>query len=118
MGRRDRRRRGRARAGFSDAVAQAPDARGARAPGGGGVGAVAPRRRVVGARREPAVLVDVGDAMMNLTTRLFLAAHDEWEISAESREIARDALAEIERLRALLATLKPPGDLAGLGRRR
>ena len=38
--------------------------------------------------------------MMDLTTRLFLAAHDEWEISAESRELARDALAEIERLRA------------------
>jgi hypothetical protein len=43
--------------------------------------------------------------MMDLTTLLFLAAHDEWEISAESRELARDALAEIERLRGVDARL-------------
>jgi hypothetical protein len=55
--------------------------------------------------------------MDGLTLRLYLAIHDAWDISAESRDLARDALAEIERLRALLATLKPPGDLAGLGRR-
>ena len=41
--------------------------------------------------------------MDDLTRRLYLAAHDEWDISAESRDLARDALAEIERLRALLA---------------
>ena len=63
MGRRDRRRRGRARAGLRNAVGGAPDARGVRAPGGGGLGAVAPRRRVVHARRERAVLVDVGAAV-------------------------------------------------------
>lgn len=73
MGRRDRSRRGRARAGLSDAVAQAPDARGVRAPGGGGVGAVAPRRGVVGARRERAVLVDVGDAVSTQLYRAHLA---------------------------------------------
>ena len=55
--------------------------------------------------------------MDDLTLRLYLAVHDEWDISAESRDLARDALAEIERLRALLAALEPPGDLAGLGRR-
>lgn len=55
--------------------------------------------------------------MDDLTRRLYLAAHDEWDISAESRDLARDALAEIERLRTLLAALAPPGDLAGLGRR-
>jgi len=54
----------------------------------------------------------------DLTLRLYLAARDEWDISAESRDLARDALAEIQRLRALLAALEPPGDLAGLGRRR
>ena len=56
--------------------------------------------------------------MDDLELRLYLAAHDEWDISAESRDLARDALAEIQRLRALLATVEPPGDLAGLGRRR
>lgn len=56
--------------------------------------------------------------MDDLHLRLYLAVHDAWDISEESRDLARDALAEIERLRALLAALKPPGDLAGLGRRR
>ena len=41
--------------------------------------------------------------MMDLMKRLSLAAHDEWDISAESRELARDAHAEIERLRAIEA---------------
>ena len=44
-----------------------------------------------------------GCCVDDLTRRLYLAAHDEWDISAESRDLARDALAEIERLRALLA---------------
>jgi len=39
----------------------------------------------------------------DLTLRLYLAAHDAWDIPAESRDLARDALAEIQRLRALLA---------------
>ena len=39
----------------------------------------------------------------DLTLRLYLAVHDAWDISEESRDLARDALAEIERLRALLA---------------
>ena len=43
--------------------------------------------------------------MMDLKTRLSLAAHDEWDISAESRELARDAHAEIERLRGVDARL-------------
>lgn len=42
---------------------------------------------------------------MDLKTRLSLAAHDEWDISAESRELARDAHAEIERLRGVDARL-------------
>lgn len=42
---------------------------------------------------------------MDLKTRLSLAAHDEWDISAESRELARDAHAEIERLRGVDAQL-------------
>ena len=46
-----------------------------------------------------------GGAIGELTTRLFLAAHDEWDISAESRELARDALAELRARDAeLLAT--------------
>ena len=59
-----------------------------------------------------------GCCVDDLERRLYLAVHDSWDISAESRDLARDALAEIERLRALLAALEPPGDLAGLGRRR
>lgn len=54
---------------------------------------------------------------MDLMTRLHLAAHDEWEISAESRELARDALAEIERLREAVERLRrtvDAGSLAGL----
>ena len=43
--------------------------------------------------------------MMDLMTRLYLAAHDEWEISTESRELARDAHAEIARLRDVDARL-------------
>ena len=43
--------------------------------------------------------------MMDLMQQLLLAAHDEWEISAESRELARDAHAEIERLRDVDARL-------------
>lgn len=43
--------------------------------------------------------------MDDLTLRLYLAVHDEWDISAESRDLARDALAEIQRLRALLAAV-------------
>ena len=58
-----------------------------------------------------------GRSVDDLALRLYLAAHDAWDISAESRDLARDALAEIERLKALLAALEPPGDLAGLGRR-
>jgi hypothetical protein len=41
--------------------------------------------------------------MDDLTLRLYLAVNDAWDISEESRDLARDALAEIERLRALLA---------------
>ena len=59
-----------------------------------------------------------GCSVDDLHLRLYLAVNDAWDISEESRDLARDALAEIERLRALLAALKPPGDLAGLGRRR
>ena len=54
---------------------------------------------------------------MDLMTRLYLAAHDEWEISAESRELAHDALAEIERLRDDVERLRrtvDAGSLAGL----
>jgi hypothetical protein len=56
----------------------------------------------------------------DLVQRLFLAAHDEWDISTESRELARDALAEIERLRELVDRLRRAidvGDLSGLARR-
>lgn len=58
--------------------------------------------------------------MSDLVQRLFLAAHDEWDISTESRELARDALAEIERLRELVDRLRRAidvGDLSGLARR-
>jgi len=58
--------------------------------------------------------------MSELVQRLFLAAHDEWDISKESRELARDALAEIERLRELVNRLRRTidvGDLSGLARR-
>ena len=41
--------------------------------------------------------------MDDLHLRLYLAVNDAWDISEESRDLARDALAEIERLRALLA---------------
>lgn len=43
--------------------------------------------------------------MDDLHLRLYLAVNDAWDISAESRDLARDALAEIERLRALLAAV-------------
>ena len=42
----------------------------------------------------------------DLTTRLLCAASDEWDISAESRELARDALAEIERLDGALTMVQ------------
>ena len=54
---------------------------------------------------------------MDLLARLYLAAHDEWEISTESRELARDAHAEIERLRDDVERLRrtvDAGSLAGL----
>lgn len=38
----------------------------------------------------------------DLRGRLALASVDEWDISAESRVLARDAMGEIERLRAAL----------------
>ena len=44
-----------------------------------------------------------GCSVDDLTLRLYLAVNDAWDISEESRDLARDALAEIERLRALLA---------------
>ena len=57
---------------------------------------------------------------MDLTTRLLCAASDEWDISAESRLLARDALAEIERLREAVERLRrtvDAGDLAGIAKR-
>ncbi len=38
---------------------------------------------------------------MNLMERLYLAAHDESNSTSEARDLARDAIAEIERLQAL-----------------
>lgn len=51
---------------------------------------------------------------MDLKTRLSLAAHDEWDISAESRELARDAHAEIERLQERLADAEAEASRWGL----
>jgi len=43
-----------------------------------------------------------GARIRDLVGRLLMAAYDEWDISAESATLARDALAEIERLRGVL----------------
>ena len=51
---------------------------------------------------------------MDLLARLYLAAHDEWEISTESRELARDALAEIERLNDVVQQLRRTVDAGSL----